>query len=39
MMKCLDLVNDTYACNNNKTLNDMMKREFGFQGCESNLIL
>ncbi|KAG2029707.1 glycoside hydrolase family 3 C-terminal domain-containing protein, partial [Suillus americanus] len=27
-----DLVNDTYACNNSKTLNDIMKREFGFQG-------
>lgn len=29
-----DLINGTYACSNNKTLNDMMKREFGFQGCE-----
>lgn len=27
-----DLVNDTYACDNNKTLNDILKREFGFQG-------
>ncbi len=27
-----DLINDTYACENNKTLNDIMKREFGFQG-------
>lgn len=29
-----DLINDTYACNNNKTLNDILKREFGFQGCK-----
>ena len=27
-----DLINDTYACDNNKTLNDILKREFGFQG-------
>ena len=26
------MVNDTYACDNNKTLNDILKREFGFQG-------
>jgi beta-glucosidase len=32
VMCSYNLVNDTYACNNNKTLNDMMKREFGFQG-------
>jgi beta-glucosidase len=30
----LDLINDTYACNNNKTMNDILKREFGFQGCK-----
>lgn len=29
-----DLINDTYACNNNKTLNDILKREIGFQGCK-----
>ncbi|KAG1797023.1 glycoside hydrolase family 3 protein, partial [Suillus plorans] len=32
IMCSYNLVNDTYACNNNKTLNDIMKREFGFQG-------
>ncbi|KAG9313178.1 family 3 glycoside hydrolase [Chiua virens] len=32
IMCSYNLVNDTYACNNNKTLNDMMKRELGFQG-------
>ncbi|KAG1765271.1 glycoside hydrolase superfamily [Suillus placidus] len=30
-----NLDNDTYACNNNKTLNDIMKHKFGFQGCTS----
>ncbi|KAH7924395.1 family 3 glycoside hydrolase [Leucogyrophana mollusca] len=32
VMCSYNLINDTYACNNNKTLNDMMKREIGFQG-------
>ncbi|KAG2133786.1 glycoside hydrolase superfamily [Suillus bovinus] len=32
VMCSYNLINDTYACNNNKTLNDIMKREFGFQG-------
>ncbi|KAG0701012.1 glycoside hydrolase superfamily [Suillus ampliporus] len=32
VMCSYNLVNDTYACNNNKTLNDILKREFGFQG-------
>ena len=27
-----DLVNDTYACENDKTLNDILKREYAFQG-------
>lgn len=27
-----DLINDTYACENDKMLNDVLKREFGFQG-------
>lgn len=27
-----DLVNDTYACENDKMLNDVLKRELGFQG-------
>lgn len=30
----IDLVNDSYACNNDKLLNDILKREFGFQGCK-----
>jgi hypothetical protein len=30
----LDQVNGTYACENDKTLNDILKREFGFQGCK-----
>lgn len=30
--RILDLVNDTYACDNDKMLNDVLKREFGFQG-------
>ena len=29
----LDLLNGTYACENDKLMNDIMKREFGFQGC------
>ena len=29
-----DLINGTYACENDKVLNDVIKREFGFQGCE-----
>ncbi|KAF8548408.1 glycoside hydrolase family 3 protein [Imleria badia] len=32
VMCSYNLINNTYACNNNKTLNDMLKREFGFQG-------
>ncbi|KAH0833831.1 glycoside hydrolase family 3 protein [Lanmaoa asiatica] len=32
VMCSYNLINDTYACNNNKTLNDILKREFGFQG-------
>ena len=28
----LDLINDTYACENDKMLNDILKREYGFQG-------
>ncbi|KAG6333169.1 hypothetical protein ID866_5915 [Astraeus odoratus] len=28
----VDLVNGTYACENDKILNDILKREFGFQG-------
>jgi hypothetical protein len=31
---CLDLLNDTYACENDKVLNDIVKREYGFRGCE-----
>ncbi|KAN0079808.1 glycoside hydrolase family 3 protein [Tylopilus felleus] len=32
VMCSYNLINNTYACNNNKTLNDILKREFGFQG-------
>ncbi|EKM59357.1 glycoside hydrolase family 3 protein [Phanerochaete carnosa HHB-10118-sp] len=32
VMCSYNLVNDTYACENDKTLNDILKREFGFQG-------
>lgn len=30
----LDLVNNTYACENDKVMNDILKREYGFQGCK-----
>lgn len=29
----VDLVNGTYACENDYTLNHILKEEFGFQGC------
>ncbi|KAG1731429.1 glycoside hydrolase family 3 protein [Suillus lakei] len=32
VMCSLNLINDTYACNNDKMLNDVLKREYGFQG-------
>lgn len=32
VMCSYNLVNDTYACENDKMLNDVLKREFGFQG-------
>ncbi|KIK98288.1 glycoside hydrolase family 3 protein [Paxillus rubicundulus Ve08.2h10] len=32
VMCSYNLINGTYACNNNKTMNDILKREFGFQG-------
>ena len=28
-------VNGSWACENEKTLNGLLKGEFGFQGCES----
>ena len=31
----VDLLNGTYACENDKLMNDIIKREFGFQGCEN----
>lgn len=31
----IDQVNGTYACENDKTMNDIAKREYGFQGCKS----
>jgi beta-glucosidase-like glycosyl hydrolase len=30
----VDLLNGTYVCENDKLMNDILKREFGFQGCE-----
>ena len=27
-----DLINSTYACENDKVMNDIVKREYGFQG-------
>ena len=27
-----DLVNDTFACDNDKMINDVLKRQYGFQG-------
>jgi len=35
----VDLLNGTYACENDKVMNDIIKREFGFQGCEFASIL
>ncbi|KAF8654787.1 hypothetical protein AX16_003442 [Volvariella volvacea WC 439] len=32
MMCSYNLVNNTYACENNKVMNDIVKREYGFQG-------
>ncbi|KAG1875716.1 glycoside hydrolase family 3 protein [Suillus subluteus] len=32
VMCSFNLINDTYACNNEKMLNDILKREYGFQG-------
>ncbi|KAG1742563.1 glycoside hydrolase family 3 protein [Suillus lakei] len=32
VMCSYNLINDTYACNNDKMLNDILKREYGFQG-------
>ncbi|KIM71494.1 glycoside hydrolase family 3 protein [Piloderma croceum F 1598] len=32
VMCSYNLINDTYACENDKMLNDVLKREFGFQG-------
>ena len=29
-----DLINNTYACENDKLLNDVLKGEYGFQGRE-----
>ncbi|KAF8890742.1 glycoside hydrolase family 3 protein [Infundibulicybe gibba] len=33
MMCSYNQVNDTYACENDKIMDDIVKREFGFQGC------
>ncbi|EGO28584.1 glycoside hydrolase family 3 protein [Serpula lacrymans var. lacrymans S7.9] len=32
VMCSYNLINDTYACNNDKMINDILKREYGFQG-------
>ncbi|KAG1747118.1 glycoside hydrolase family 3 protein [Suillus paluster] len=32
VMCSYNLINDTYACNNDKMLNDILKREYSFQG-------
>ena len=29
-----DLINNTYSCENEKLMSDVLKREFGFQGRE-----
>ncbi|KAG1762841.1 glycoside hydrolase family 3 protein [Suillus occidentalis] len=31
------LINETYACNNGKMLNDILKREYGFQGLDMTM--
>lgn len=31
-------VNETYSCENDHVLNDLLKTELGFQGCESSLV-
>ena len=35
LTKTTDLLNGTYACENDKVMNDIIKREMGFQGCKS----
>jgi beta-glucosidase-like glycosyl hydrolase len=30
----IDVVNDTYACENDHVLNDLIKTELGFRGCK-----
>lgn len=32
ILNLVDLINGTYACENDKMMNDILKREFGFQG-------
>jgi len=29
-----DLLNGTYACDNDKVMNNIVKREYGFRGCK-----
>jgi hypothetical protein len=29
-----DLINGTYACENSRIMNEVVREEFGFQGCE-----
>lgn len=33
-----DLINGTFACENDKIMNDIVKREYGFQGCKRRII-
>jgi len=33
------VVNDTYACDNDKVLNGLLKTELGFEGCAPTLSL
>ena len=32
-------VNGSFACENNATINGMLKTEFGFQGCTSSILI
>jgi beta-glucosidase-like glycosyl hydrolase len=36
IMCSYNLINGTYACENDKMMNDILKREYGFRGCRYN---
>ncbi|KAJ3761700.1 glycoside hydrolase family 3 protein [Lentinula raphanica] len=38
VMCSYNLINDTHACQNNLTLNGILKEEFGFQGCKKHCL-